>query len=109
MRRRGPAFRATGMVKSQRTKLMWSTGVGLLALLPLVRPALGDACVLTMGSQYQLKSDTVDWTMQTTSGQSCTRGLRHARVTIDPANLISPPQSGTPPFLRPAFSYTAHS
>jgi hypothetical protein len=45
-----------------------------------------------MGSQYQLKSDTVDWTMQTSSGQSCTRGLRHARVTIDTAKLISPPQ-----------------
>ena len=97
------------MVKSQRTKLMWSTGVGLLALLLLVRPALGDACVLTMGSQYQLKSDTVDWTMQTSSGQSCTRGLRHARVTIDTAKLISPPQSGQVKLLGPGFSYTANS
>jgi hypothetical protein len=88
---------------------MWSTGVGLFALLLLVRPALGDACVLTMGSQYQLKSDTVDWTMQTSSGQSCTRGLRHARVTIDTTKLISPPQSGQVKLLGPGFSYAANS
>jgi len=75
----------------------------------LVRPALGDACVLTMGSQYQLKSDTVDWTLQTSSGQSCTRGLRHARVTIDTAKLISPPQSGQVKLLGPGFSYAANS
>src|SRR5262249_32627605 len=58
------------------------------------RPALGDACVLTVGSLYQLKSDAVDWTMRTDSGQSCIRGLRHNRVTIDTAKLISSPQSG---------------
>src|SRR5262245_43291899 len=57
-------------------------------------PALGDACVLTGGSLYQLKSDAVDWTMRTDSGQSCIRGLRHNRVTIDTAKVTSPPQSG---------------
>jgi hypothetical protein len=62
-----------------------------------------------MGSQYQLKSDTVDWTMQTSSGQSCIRGLRHARVTIETAKLISPPQSGQVKLLGPGFSYTAKS
>src|SRR5262245_32032880 len=35
---------------------MWSSGATLLALLLVsVRPALGDACVLTGGSLYQLK------------------------------------------------------
>ena len=62
-----------------------------------------------MGSQYQLKSDTVDWTMQTSSGQSCIRGLRHNRVTIDTAKLISAPQSGQVKLLGPGFSYTAKS
>src|SRR6516225_2960146 len=67
---------------------MWSSGATLLALLLVfVRPALGDPCVLTVGSLYQLKSDAVDWTMQTSSGQSCIRGLRHKRVTIDTAKL----------------------
>jgi hypothetical protein len=37
---------------------------------------------------------SADWTMQTSSGQSCIGGLRHARVTIDTAKLISPSQSG---------------
>ena len=87
---------------------MWSSAL-LALLLVFVRPALGDACVLTIGSQYQLKSDTVDWTMQTSSGQSCIRGLRHKRVTIDSAKLISPPQSGQVKLLGSGFSYTAKS
>src|SRR5499427_5936101 len=108
MRRRGHAFRATCVVKLKRT--MWSSGATLLALLLVfVRPALGGACVLTVGSLYQLKSDTVDWTMQTSSGQSCIRGLRHKRVTIDSAKLISPPQSGQVKLLGSGFSYTAKS
>jgi hypothetical protein len=89
---------------------MWSSGATLLALLLVsVRPALGDACVLTAGSLYQLKSDAVDWTMRTDSGQSCIRGLRHNRVTIDTAKLISPPQSGQVKLLGSGFSYTANS
>src|SRR5262245_65580855 len=89
---------------------MWSSGATLLALLLVsVRPALGDACVLTGGSLYQLKSDAVDWTMRTDSGQRCIRGLRHNRVTIDTAKLISPPQSGQVKLLCSGFSYTAKS
>src|SRR5262245_28549651 len=89
---------------------MWSSGATLLALLLVfVRPALGDPCVLTVGSLYQLKSDAVDWTMQTSSGQSCIGGLRHSRVTIVTAKLISPPQSGQVKLLGPGFSYTAKS
>src|SRR5262249_46444562 len=108
MRRTGHALRATRVVKLKRT--MWSSGATLLALLlAFVRPALGDPCVLTVGSLYQLKSDAVDWTMQTSSGQSCIRGLRHKRVTIDTAKLISPPQSGQVKLLGPGFSYTAKS
>src|SRR5215467_10050994 len=89
---------------------MWSSGATLLALLLVsVRPAVGDACVLTVGSLYQLKSDAVDWTMRTDSGQSCIRGLRHNRVTIDTAKLISSPQSGEVKLLGSGFSYTAKS
>ena len=96
------------VVKLKRT--MWSSGTTLLALLLVfVRPARGDPCVLTVGSLYQLKSDAVDWTMQTSSGQSCIRGLRHKRVTVDAAKLISPPQSGQVKLLGPGFSYTAKS
>src|SRR6516165_5861514 len=108
MRRTGHALRATRVVELKRT--MWSSGATLLALLLVfVRPALGGPCVLTVGSLYQLKSDAVNWTMQTSSGQSCIRGLRHKRVTIDTAKLISPPQSGQVKLLGPGFSYTAKS
>src|SRR5262245_40191221 len=74
-----------------------------------VRPTLGDACVLTGGSLYQLKSDAVEWTMRTASGQSCIRGLRHNRVTIDPATLLSPYPSRLLSLLGSGFSYTAKS
>src|SRR5262245_7167581 len=47
--------------------------------------------------------------MRTDSGQSCIRGLRHNRVPIDTANLISPPQSGQVKLLGSGFSYTAKS
>jgi hypothetical protein len=64
-------------------RAMWSPGGTVLAILLLcVRPALGE-CILTRELSYQLKSDTVDWRMQISSGQSCVRGLRHGRVTID--------------------------
>ncbi len=88
---------------------MMSSGAIVLAiLLVFVRPALGE-CVLTREPSYQLKSDTVDWTMQISSGQSCVRGLRHGRVTIDSAKLISAPQSGQVKLLGSGFSYTAKS
>jgi hypothetical protein len=73
-----------------------------------VRPALG-GCALTREPPYQLKSDTVDWTMQISSGQSCVRGLSHGRVTIHTAKLISTPQSGQVKLLGSGFSYTAKS
>ena len=47
--------------------------------------------------------------MRTDSGQSCIRGLRHNRVTIDTAKLISPPQSGQVKLLGSGFAYTAKS
>jgi hypothetical protein len=88
---------------------MLSSGAIVLAiLLVFVRPALGE-CVLTREPSYQLKSDTVDWTMQISSGQRCVRGLRHGRVTIDSAKLISAPQSGQVKLLGSGFSYTAKS
>jgi hypothetical protein len=73
-----------------------------------VRPAPGN-CALTREPPYQLKSDTVDWTMQISSGQSCLLGLRHGRATIHTAKLISPPRSGQVKLLGSGFSYTAKS
>jgi hypothetical protein len=85
-----------------------SSAILVAILLVLVQPALGD-CILTREPLYQLRSDTVDWTMQVSSGQTCVRGLRHGRLTIDNAKLISPPKSGEVKLLGPGFSYTAKS
>jgi hypothetical protein len=73
-----------------------------------VRPAFRN-CALTREPSYQLKSDTVDWTMQIGRGQSCVRGLRYGRGAIHIAKLISPPQSGQVKLLGSGFSYTAKS
>jgi hypothetical protein len=90
-------------------KVVWPSGAAMLAIfLVFVRPALG-ACVLTREPPYQLKSDTVDWPMQVSSGQTCIIGLRHRRVTIETTKLISPPQSGQVKLLGPGLSYTAKS
>jgi biotin transporter BioY len=74
---------------------MWSTGVTLLVLLLVfVRAALGDACVLTMGSQYQLKSDTVDWTMQTSSAHSTASMGQSREGTPSNSNFLAALHSG---------------
>src|SRR5262249_37511784 len=74
-----------------------------------VRPTLGDACVLTGGSLYQLKSDAVDWTMRTDSGQSCILFLRHNRVPIHPSYPTRRPSDLQVKLLGSGFSYTAKS
>lgn len=76
-------------------RAMWYPGGTVLAIVLLcVRPALGE-CILTREPSYQLKSDTVDWRMQISSGQSCVRGLRHGRVTIDSAKWPAPGSEDT--------------
>jgi hypothetical protein len=88
---------------------MWISIVTPLALLLLFVPsAFGASCVLN-GPRHQLKSDTVDWTMQISSGQRCVRGLRYSHVTIDTVKLIVPPLSGHVVMLGPGFSYKARS
>src|SRR5262249_19398626 len=47
--------------------------------------------------------------MRNDSSQTCIRGLRHNRVTIDTAKIITPPQSGQVKLLGSGFSYTAKS
>src|SRR5262249_47364202 len=72
-----------------------------------VVPALGDACVLTGGSLYQLKSDAVDWPMRTDIGTSFTRCLRHHLLIIDTAKLTTSPLFPYTTLFRSGFSYTA--
>jgi hypothetical protein len=69
--------------------------------------ALADSCVFSAAPPFQLKSDTVDWTMQIASGASCTRGLKLGPMTISEVKVAASPQSGQIVIKGPGFSYTA--
>jgi hypothetical protein len=59
--------------------------------------------------RYLLTSDTVDWSIQVRSGQSCVRGLRIGDVVLERVTLIVPPKSGNVQLVGPGFRYTANS
>jgi hypothetical protein len=56
-----------------------------------------------------LTSDTVDWSIQVASGQSCVRGLRLGNVVVEKVSLTTPPKSGNVRLEGPGFRYTANS
>ena len=56
---------------------IWSHGVS------------AQTCV-TQAPRYALTSDTVDWSIQVASGQSCVRGLRLGNVVVEKVNLTTP-------------------
>jgi hypothetical protein len=62
------------------------------------------ACLL-YGPSYQLTSETVNWSMNIGSGQSCIRGLRTAVATLDSIKVVVPPQFGQVDLTGPAFIY----
>ena len=64
-------------------------------------------CV-TQAPRYALTSDTVDWSIQVASGQSCVRGLRLGNVVVEKVNLTTPPRSGNLQLEGPGFRYTAN-
>jgi len=78
-----------------------------LLLLLFVTPAIGDTCLISNASRFQLNSDAVEWAMQIVSGRTCIRGLNYGPVVLDDVKLVSPPQSGTVALVGPGFSYTA--
>src|SRR5262249_46328811 len=74
---------------------MWFRAPLNLALLLLsARLAFADACILTSAPRFQMKSDTVEWTMRIVNGRSCIRGLSYGGVSVDTVKLVSPPQFG---------------
>ena len=87
---------------------MWSSSVITLALLLLSGGAASaDSCVFSSAPGFQLKSDTVEWTMKIASGHTCIRGLRSGAISSSTVEIISPPQSGKLTVLGPGFSYKA--
>ncbi len=75
---------------------IWSHGVS------------AQTCV-TQAPRYALTSDTVDWSIQVASGQSCVRGLRLGNVVVEKVSLTTPPKSGNVRLEGPGFRYTANS
>ena len=62
----------------------------------------------TQAPQYRLTSDTVDWSIQVASGQSCVRGLRAGNIVLEKVSLTSPPKSGNVQLVGPGFRYTGN-
>jgi hypothetical protein len=73
-----------------------------------LRVAYAGECPVS-GPRYQLRSDTVEWRMQISSGESCLSSIRYYNVAFASMNLIAPPLIGQVTLLGPAFSYTAKS
>jgi Bacterial Ig domain len=69
--------------------------------------ASAQTCV-TQAPRYLLTSDTVDWSIQVGSGQSCVRGLRSGNVVLQKVTLTTPPKSGNLQLVGPGFRYTAN-
>jgi hypothetical protein len=86
---------------------MWLGITSSATLLLFAVPALADSCIFSAAPPFQLSSDAVDWTMQISSGRSCTRGLKLGPVNISDVKLIAPPKSGQVAIQGPSFSYTA--
>jgi hypothetical protein len=66
------------------------------------------SCV-SQARPYLLTSDTVDWSIQLPSGQSCVHSLRSGNVLLEGITLIASPKSGTLEFVGPGFRYKASS
>jgi Bacterial Ig domain len=65
-------------------------------------------CV-SQAPHYSLTSDTVDWSIQVASGQSCVRTLRSGNIVLERVTLTTPPKSGKVQLVGPGFRYTANS
>ena len=59
-------------------------------------------------SRYLLTSDTVHWSIQLASGQSCVRGVHFGNVLLERISLINPPKFGKLDLVGPGFRYTAN-
>jgi hypothetical protein len=88
---------------------MWSSAKVFLSLIFLgILSTLADACVLN-GPRYQLASDTVRWSLELNSGESCIHGVRSNNVAFDKLMVVSAPQTGHVTLHGSGFSYKAAS
>jgi hypothetical protein len=69
---------------------------------------LANACVVSSPS-YRLVSDTVRWSLELGSGESCIRGVRFNDLVVDSLTVVSAPQNGQVTLHGPGFTYKASS
>jgi len=84
------------------------TNVVFVALLLGLGAASAEPCHIS-GPRYNLKSDTVEWSMDIERSHSCVRGLRFANVAFQILKLVSKPQSGQIALQGPGFTYWANA
>jgi hypothetical protein len=88
---------------------MWRLADAFLSLIFLgILSTLADACVFK-GARYQLASDTVRWSIELSSGETCTRGVRFNTAVIKKLVVASAPQTGQVLLQGTGFSYKAAS
>jgi parallel beta-helix repeat protein len=79
----------------------------LLSLIFLgIQSTLASACVLN-DPRYRLASDTVRWSLELSSGETCIRGVRFNNVVVDKLMIVSSPQIGHVTLQGTGFSYKA--
>jgi hypothetical protein len=76
-----------------------------IAFVTYSRAVYAQTCV-AQAPHYLLTSDTVDWSIQVATAQSCVRGLRFGSVVLERVSLIVPPKSGDVQLVGPGFRYT---
>jgi hypothetical protein len=76
-----------------------------VAFVTCSQKASAQTCV-SQAPHYLLASDTVDWSIQVSNGQSCVRGLRFGSVVLERVSLVVPPQSGDVQLVGPGFRYS---
>jgi len=71
-----------------------------------IQSTLAYACVLN-DPRYRLASDTVRWSLELSSGETCLRGVRFNNVVVDKLMIVSAPQIGHVTLQGTGFSYKA--
>jgi hypothetical protein len=82
-------------------------GAALITFSLGMSPANAAECHLASSPRYALASDTVEWSLEIDSGQSCIRGLRFNNVAVESVKLESRPQIGQVSLFGSGFTYSA--
>jgi hypothetical protein len=83
---------------------MFSPLVFFWALAPTM--AIAGDC-LSRPAPFQLRSDTVQWSMVVARGSECIQGLRGKSMIFESVSVLEPPKTGHIVLQGPSFRYSA--